>query len=198
MSRRGFTLLETVVALACTAVVLAALYGAVLRTAQADQRTTAHADRVATARGALLVLASELEAVPASDRTPEFRVSAAADGAPWQSLRFVTGARGPAVGADDLPVVEYRVVPDNASRGMLVRVVTPRLGAPAAPRDDPPPLVDAVRRLQVRCFDGRTWSSTWQAAALPRAVEVALGVDDGAGGVEEVATTVTLPAAGGA
>lgn len=196
MTRRGFTLLETVVALACATIVLTALYGAVLRTTAAEQRATAHADRVAAARGALLILASELEAAPASDRVPEFRVTAA-DGAPWQSLRFVTGARGPAVAADDLPVVEYRIVPDGAARGALVRVETPRLGAPAASGEEPPPLVDAVRRLQIRCFDGRTWSSTWHETALPRAVEVALGVDDGAGGVDEVATTVTIPAAGG-
>lgn len=200
MKARGVTLLETLVALACAAMVLAALYGAVLRTTVAQARATAHADRIAAARGVLLSLASELEAAPAAgfDRDARFAVAPPPDGGPaWQTLRFVTGARGPAIAADDLPVVDYRVAADGGDgRGTLVRSETPRRAPPRARGPDPVALVDAVRHFRVRCFDGRAWSSIWRVLTLPRAVELTLGVDDGTGGVEEVATTVTIPAGG--
>ena len=45
----------------------------------------------------------------------------------------------------------------------------------------------------MRCFDGGEWKAAWTAPALPHAVELAVGVDDGAGGALELTTAVTLP-----
>ena len=50
MKRRGFTLLETLVALAVTALVLAALAGAVTRAVAARDHAGAEAERVGAAR----------------------------------------------------------------------------------------------------------------------------------------------------
>jgi hypothetical protein len=45
----------------------------------------------------------------------------------------------------------------------------------------------------VRCFDGVEWSAGWSLPRLPRAVELALAVDDGSGAPDALATTVALP-----
>jgi len=197
MRARGFTLLETLVALGCASIVLAALYGAVLRTTVADARASARADRTAGARSALLAIASELEAarVPTEVGGERLVVGAPPDGGPtWQTLRFATGARGPALAADDLPVVDYRVVADaSGGLGTLVRGETARLARTAA---EPAPVVESVRAFRLRCSDGRAWTTAWTSARLPRAVEIVLEIDDGAGGTQSVATTVTVPAAG--
>jgi len=199
MRTRGFTLLETLVALGCASIVLAALYGAVLRTTIADARASARADRTATARSALLAIASELEAarVPTSTGGERLVVGAPAAGGPaWQTLRFATGARGPALPADDLPVVDYRVVAGaNGTLGTLVRGETARLATTGA--TEPAPVVDSVRAFRLRCSDGREWTPGWSSTVLPRAVEIVLEIDDGAGGSQAVATTVTLLAAAG-
>jgi len=197
MRARGFTLLETLVALGCASIVLAALYGAVLRTTIADARASARADRTSGARSALLAIATELTAarVPTDVGGERLVVGAPPDGGPaWQTLRFATGARGPALSADDLPVVEYRIVTDATGSGTLMRSETPRL-APAA-GSEPAPMVESVRAFRVRCSDGRSWATAWSSPVLPRAVEIVLEVDDGAGGTQSVATTVTVAAAG--
>jgi len=53
-----------------------------------------------------------------------------------------------------------------------------------------------VRTFRVRCFDGSEWKAAWTLPALPRVVELAVGVDDGAGGALELTTAVALPLAG--
>src|SRR5439155_1136637 len=67
MRRRGVTLLETLVALALTALVLAALEGTVVRAAGARARASAVAERAAAGRSILLRLTTELEAAPVAD-----------------------------------------------------------------------------------------------------------------------------------
>ncbi len=202
MRARGFTLLETLVALALTALVLGALGGAVLRAASARTRATDAADRAAAARTVLLRLAAEIEAAqPPAPEDPagreRFVVEPEASARPWSGLRLATAIPGPPLTTTptgDVRVVGYRVEPDpqRPGTGALVRRDAP----PGAPEPPGHPVLEGVHRFRLRCFDGSTWSATWPASRLPRAVEVALGVDDGRGGVEELAVTVTLPAAG--
>ena len=47
----------------------------------------------------------------------------------------------------------------------------------------------------MRCLDGGGWHTVWQGDELPRAVEIAIGQDDGHGGTEELTTAVALQAA---
>jgi prepilin-type N-terminal cleavage/methylation domain-containing protein len=185
--RRGFTLLEAVLALAITALVLAALQGTVGLAAQARARATRVAEREGAARALLVGLAAELEAAlaplaPGGD--DRFVVRAPDPGQPWSTLRFATLGRGTDVG---------RLVAYGVEHGTLVRR---EVGSFAAPHTSEPPgvpLLDAVDRFRVRCFDGGAWRPVWNAPALPRAVELTLATGGGA----EFITSVTLAVEGG-
>jgi prepilin-type N-terminal cleavage/methylation domain-containing protein len=189
--RDGFTLLETLVALALTAVVLSALYGAVARAALARERATSAAERVAAARTLLLRLASELEAAttlgqPGGDE--RFVVAPAPpDGPPWSALGFAT-RDGRRADADEVRLLSYRITP----AGELRRREAMRFDPAEAPESDGLAVLDGVRIFRVRCFDGGAWRGEWTMPLLPRAVEIALGVDD----AEELVTRVVLPTRG--
>jgi type II secretory pathway component PulJ len=189
MRARGTTLLETLVALAVTALVLAALAGLVSRAHAARTRATAAADRVAAVRTVLVRMAAELEAA----RAPGTEVTRDPTRL-WSALRFTTTVRDPAppgVLAGDVRLVGYRVEPDGA----LVRRETARPAPPDAVETDGTALLHGVRAFRVRCFDGTAWVDAWPAGPLPRAVQLDLAVDDGAGGVDEIGTAVALPLA---
>ena len=186
MNARGSTLLETLVALAITALVVSALASAVLRTASAREHATRSADRLASERSALLGITAALEAARRADDDAAFAVDPPADAAsPWSALRLLAAGS-----SDDVRRVGYRV-----ASGVLVRREAPRL-APADATPPDVPVLDAVTLFRIRCFDGTTWTPLWASADLPRAVEVTLAVDDGAGGSDELSATIMLPAGG--
>jgi prepilin-type N-terminal cleavage/methylation domain-containing protein len=189
VSRRGFTLLETLVALAITGVVLGALAGSVRRAALARTRATAEADRIGAARTLLLRLAAELEAArpPDGSRFEPFAVDVPVHDRPWARLRLTTGVFAA------LRTVAYAVEPDRQrpDAGVLVRADAPAGAGDVAGL----PVLDGVRAFRVRCFDGLLWQPAC-AGRLPRAVEVTIAVDDGRRGVEELGVTVTPATAG--
>jgi type II secretion system protein J len=191
----GFTLLETLVALAIAAVVLSALYGAVARASVARERATRSAERVSTARTLLLRLASELEAAttltePGSEE--RFVVAAAPPDAPsWSMLRFAT-RDGRRAAADEIRLLAYRV----EGSGVLRRREALRFPPPDAREPDGLTVLEGVRLFRVRCFDGSAWRDQWTVPLLPRAVEIAIGVDDGIGGTDELVTRVALATRG--
>jgi len=192
MSRRGFTLLETLVALAIGALVLAALYGAVARAASTRDRAATRAEQMAVARTLLLRMGSEIEAALGADEplsAERFVVVGPREGAPpWWTLRFVSAA------GDELRLLGYEVEAAAAGPGTLVRRSAGRFAAgDSAMRT---PVAGAVHRFEVRCFDGAEWRTAWTRPGVPRAVALALDVDDGLGGVEQLATTVVLATAG--
>ena len=192
MSRRGVTLLETLLALALTALILGTLSRSLAGAARSRSAAGTESDRVSAARTVLLRLAAEIEAaVPETgmavdpglgpDSTPRLRVTALVRSDPGTSP------------ASDRRSISYEV---DRTTGVLVR----RERAAPAPEAGPPPeplaVLAGVRRLAVRCFDGTEWRTRWDADVLPRAVEIALGVDDGAGGTEELATTIAVALGG--
>jgi type II secretory pathway component PulJ len=192
MSRRGVTLLETLLALALTALLLGTLSRSLAGAARSRSAAGAESDRISAARTVLLRLAAEIEAaVPETgmavdpglgpDSTPHLRVTALVRSDPGTSP------------ASDRRSISYEV---DRTAGVLVR----RERAAPAPEDGPPPaplaVLAGVRQFAVRCFDGTEWRTRWDADVLPRAVEIALGVDDGAGGTEELATTIAVALGG--
>ncbi|HYR97322.1 MAG TPA: prepilin-type N-terminal cleavage/methylation domain-containing protein, partial [Candidatus Binatus sp.] len=130
--RAGFTLLETLVALAISALVLSALYGAMTRAAAARDRATRGAERMAAARALLVRIAEELEGALGAEQpgTPDrFVVAPPPDpGAPWSSLRMAS------LTGDETRILSYRVEPATPGRGaVLVRRAASRFAPPDAP-----------------------------------------------------------------
>jgi hypothetical protein len=85
-------------------------------------------------------------------------------------------------------LLSYRMEPT----GELRRREGLRFPPPEAPEPAGLVVLDGVRVFRVRCFDGGTWRAEWTSPRLPRAVEIALGVDDGA----ELVTRIALPTRG--
>ncbi len=167
---RGFTLLETLVALAIGGLVLTAAYAAVVRAAAARDGATRRTAGVAAARRALLEVTRVLET--AAPRP--FSADASA-------LRVTESDPEPAL------------IGWTLDDGRLVEQRTALFAAAGAASHRPRVLLDGVRAFAVRCFDGGDWVTGWHAEEAPRAVEVALRLADG----EALRTRVVLPLGGG-
>jgi prepilin-type N-terminal cleavage/methylation domain-containing protein len=167
---RGFTLLETLLALAIGGLVLAAAYAAVVRAAAARDGATQRTAGVAAARRALLEVTQGLET--------------AAPRPFWADASELRVAHG-----DPAP----RLVRWTLEGAQLVERHAPAFGTADAGEGPPRVLLDGVQAFTVRCFDGGAWVTGWRAEAPPRAVELALRM---AGG-EELRTRVVLPLADG-
>ncbi len=169
-STAGVTLLETVLALALTAVVLRAAWGAAARAGLVRERALATVRTLRADRDVLLeVAAAAAAAVPDGVRIDPSGAGSA--------LRLVVGEPAP------------RVVVYTQDGDRLVRTET----SPFRSADVPSPAGDVVagglRRFAVRAFDGREWHDTWAADAPLHGLEIALAPDDG----ELLTTRVALP-----
>jgi prepilin-type N-terminal cleavage/methylation domain-containing protein len=192
VSRRGVTLLETLVALALTALLLGTLSRSLAGAARSRAAAGAESDRLAAARTVLLRLAAEIEAA-VGEKAIELEPGLGPGSS--SRLRVTTTVRTDATifPASDRRTVSYEV--DGAAGTLLRRE---RTAPPSADAPEPEALavLAGVARLAVRCSDGTEWRGRWQSTALPRAVELVLAVDDGAGGAEELATTVGVALGG--
>jgi prepilin-type N-terminal cleavage/methylation domain-containing protein len=155
---RGFTLLETLVALAVTAIVLTALATAVPAALRANEAARARLDRATAARAFLLHLERELASALAEPCT------VAAE--PATRLEFTGGTEPGARLAYTL------------ERGAVVRRSWPRFTAPD-PQAPGVPVLNEVAALSLEAYDGREWLATWTANRPPEAVRVRLRFADG-------------------
>jgi prepilin-type N-terminal cleavage/methylation domain-containing protein len=169
-SERGFTLLETLLALAIGGLVLGAAYTAVVRAAAARDGAVARTAGVASGRRVLLEMARTIESAAPSPFMASERQLQIAAGDPEPRLV--------AYGLEGTRLLERRTSPFAAS------------SAEAAP---PRVLLDDVRDFTVRCFDGGAWTSGWNSESAPRAVELTLQAGDG----EALRTRVVLRLEGG-
>lgn len=179
MNRGGYTVLETMLALALTAVVATAVRGVVTRAGATRDHALDVADRTDGARTALLQIAADVEATVAPDPTAPPRLTiepAATHGASWPQLHLTVA------GSDALPR-SHHVTYAIAAGTRLVR------------HDDGPEtlLLDGVRAFRVRALQNEQWLERWDADALPRAVEIALTVASDDGSAREFATVVPVP-----
>jgi prepilin-type N-terminal cleavage/methylation domain-containing protein len=171
IGRRGFTLVETVLALAITAVVLAAVGGVVGRVAQGGAAVDRRVDALAGGRLLLGLLADEIEgSVPGS------LAVVAADDASGIRLDLTTST------ADGVPVaVTYRLDGDRLLRGARSPFATAEPAAEA--------ILNGVAALAVDCFDGSTWSPRCHGQRPPEAVALRLRLEGG-----ETLRTTVIPA----
>jgi prepilin-type N-terminal cleavage/methylation domain-containing protein len=164
---RGFTLLEILVALAVTAVLLAALARAVptalaARSAAAGQmeRATTSAAVVASIERELASMVDEPVVVAASPARLEF-----------------TG------GAEPGERIAYAL-----ERGALVRRAAPR-GALDGPGGAGTTLLRDVAAIELAAFDGSAWTPTWTLPDAPGAVRLRVVFGDG----QTIETVVPIP-----
>jgi prepilin-type N-terminal cleavage/methylation domain-containing protein len=155
---RGFTLVETAVALAVTAVVLLALATAIPTTLRTTAAATGRLEQTTAARGFLLHLEREL----ATALAEPFVLTAR----PTPRLAF-TG--GPEPGQRLAYAVEH---------GAIVRRATPRFAAANLPTPGVP-LLHHVDAFALDAFDGRDWIAAWDAGTPPAAVRVRIRFADG-------------------
>ena len=181
MKPAGFTLLETMVALALTAIVLTSVRGLVDHVAARRDHAIAAADRVDRTRSALEQIAADLASTVAPDPTAAPRIElhpARPRVGTWPTLRVATAT---ADALAETQVITYAVVADPqphlVRRGPFGEVT----------------LLDAVRAFRVRARGQAEWVDEWLDDAPPRAVEIALAVASPAADEPPLQTVVPIP-----
>jgi type II secretion system protein J len=187
--RRGFTLIELILALAVFAVVLAAVNGVFWGALRLRNKTTRMLESSVTLQQCLSLLQADLQgiAAPGGTYAGTFKTDTIGGTSQWGSptgpeLRTTTGRITDEEPWGDLQKVAYYLrSPTNqiGSAGFdLFRVVTRNL-APSLDEDAQEQWVlSGVDRLDWEFFDGSTWKTTWDpavdTAALPKAIRVQL------------------------
>lgn len=195
--RSGFTLLETLLALAVAAIVIAALAAAHLSLRRALGVTLGHPSPRAETLQALDRLASELRCAadwetPGRTPPPALRAGVAADGI-WR-LDFLARLRPP--DETDLRyarLYRLRYEARPAPGGVALYRSAERHDPYSKPRDHEAPLAGKplarMREWRATFFDGRRWSDRWPDAdngpRLPRLVRIEVVDADGAPAVVE-------------
>jgi prepilin-type N-terminal cleavage/methylation domain-containing protein len=166
----GFTLLEILVALAVTAVLLAAIARAMPTALAARKAAVGALERATTASASLDAIEREL-----ATALPEPIVLATH---PATRLEF-TGGLEPG------ERITY-----SLERGTLVRRAAPRR-ALDAPGGTGRAVLHDVAALDVAAFDGRGWMPTWADADAPAAIRLRVVFTDG----ETIETVAPIPIA---
>jgi len=190
-TRAGFTLLELIMALAASAVILAAIYGVFSRAVHLRAEAMIHARTAGLRLRAAALLRDDLRHALLSGSQAPTPVAATLLGsaqAPGSSfpgyLRFTTTTGRD---LDDTPIadvqrVEYYIVDDpeatDRQAGLLVRTVDRAILAQTAEAPREEPLLHGLERMEVEFYDGTAWQAAWEFTAtdptLPQAVRVRL------------------------
>lgn len=184
---RGFTLIEIILALAASAILLAAIYGLFSRAVKLRDRATERTREVRVQMHAVSVIRNDLRNALISGgllaATLQGSRESRGQGFPGYLKFTATTARD--AGADpvgDVQQIEYYIVTDpkaeNSKAGQLVRAVDRNILAPV--RETPPeePLLVGVESMEVDFYDGGSWQESWgiteEELTLPEAVRVRL------------------------
>jgi type II secretion system protein J len=187
-SQHGFTLVEVMLALAVSAIVLAAIGGIFFSAARLRERTTAMLDEAAPMQQALAILRRDLRGAlpPGGGTLPlagDFR-SEALSGGTAQSDRLTlyttSGSQNSSASWSDIQEVVYELkdpVQKTVAPGRdLIRSVYHNLLGTTVPEPDEQFLVGNVQSLEFTCYDGVDWRESWDTSLsetnLPAAVRV--------------------------
>ncbi|HVR82686.1 MAG TPA: prepilin-type N-terminal cleavage/methylation domain-containing protein [Planctomycetota bacterium] len=196
MNRRGFTLLELLVALIIFATVIAAAYSLFDTSRSLVTRAEFRSQLFQTARTALQAIEDDVRGSTMSGSAFDagfIGLSGGSDKEPTAQLqvisvnRYTGGSRDvnapPPVFGIDLAMVRYWIEPDKSKPAFgLVRdrplELTP-LNGPVQRDEDIVEIARDVAYLNFRYYDGTQWLPTWdstQSGTLPQAVEVTIYV----------------------
>jgi len=192
-SRRGFTLLELLLAIAITGAISVVLFAGLSIAFNLREKAEGKLADRDTTRLAAALITEDLSAAPrprglivseflGTDGTGDGGLDA-------DRVSFVTAAHGLRArdGMGEFRRVEYALETDGDAEasagnvgGRLVRLVTDNLLAVGEPEPDRQVIAERVVGLSLRYFDGNTWVDGWDSIDrdndLPIAVEVVLTV----------------------
>lgn len=182
---RAFTLIEVLLALAVSAIVLAAISGVFYSAVRLRERTTALLDDAAPLHHALVLLRRDLQGAlpPGGVTVGDFKSGLLNTGsAQGFGLQFytTTGVINENAPWGDIQEVTYQLR-DAADRNHalgrdLIRTVTRNLLATTVLNSDEQWLMGNIQSLEFACFDGLDWRDAWDTSAgntnLPIAIRV--------------------------
>ena len=181
--KRGFTLLELLVAISLMALLAGSLYGSLFVGFKAHRAATAAVEPARTAALALELLQQDFDAAlpPTGVLAGAFTGAAGTATGESGTLSFFSGAHAPNAGetACDIRKVDLSVETlPNESLPVLMRRVTTNLLAANDPVVREQVLCRRIRTFSLRYYDGSVWQDMWdstgQGNLLPVAVEVTL------------------------
>lgn len=184
----GFTLLETLLALALLSLLAAALYGTYFSLTRGSEGARGGIESRREVTTTLDMIRREIDAAlfARGDKRLRF-VAEDRDifGKPASTLDFTAitlPAGGDAPSSDQL-AIRYRVV-EKDKRLMLVREAK---GLQALADPVPYPQMEEIEGFTVECYDGSKWVKSWDTSlnqGLPKAVRVTVRMKEGAKGVD--------------
>ncbi len=179
--RRGFTLIEILLALALLAVVITLIQGTYSGTVKSRERSGAESRQLHTAALVLDRLANEISGAYVDPAQPEATgLVITVDGDGNAGLAFTARLQPiPTIRPGGGTEVAY-FVETEGERTRLVRRESPDVDGDLAEGGGPYPVLDDLLRFRVQCYDGEQWLDEWDSreredgSALPRAVSVEL------------------------
>jgi len=195
MTRRGFTLLELLVAIALAGVVALLVYGAARAGSETEARLSASRRRWQAERAMRTLIEDALRnarpAMRPGDAAFALHARTSSTGIPQDDLTFVTRGGFPPLTAD----ADWRVTVQISEAGGALSVIAVPLGVRTPER-----LAGAlpgVTGLEIRVLapSGGPWTRQWALpSAFPRAVALTFWTDSGP---REAALRIALPLGGG-
>jgi len=192
-ARRGFTLLEMLVATAMVAILAGSLYASLYIAFKARRNLLTAVDAVRKCNQAVELIKADLQSavVPKGNLAGIFVGISGGGvlGTGVDSLSFFSAAADvePSAGIGDIMKIEYDCEPLEGGQMALIRYVTTNLLAPVATEPRQEVICRGVSGFVLRYFDGTTWLDSWDSTVqdnlLPMAVEVTIEFQGGAGGV---------------
>ena len=185
MTRRGFTLLEMVVATTMVAVLAGSLYASLYTALKARRQALGLCDDIRRVHAALDFLQADLEAavVPNGVLAGEFHAVAPDQASSDEAfLSFHAAASEPGgAGASGICLVEYSLEPSSDGPDkLLVRRATRNLLAPQQTEPAPEIICRDVQQVALSYFDTTAWQQEWSSAdqdnVLPKAVEIVVAM----------------------
>ncbi len=192
-TRSAFTLIEVMLALAISAIILAAIGGVFYSAIHLRDRTTAALDEAVPLQQAFAVMRRDFAgAIPPGSTNPiagDFKCQVMGSGGGGQADQIqiftTTGVINDRVPWGDVQEVFYELrEPTTSSRNGtgrdLIRTVTRNLLSTTTQESDEQWLLGNVQSLQFLCFDGQNWRDSWDTSMsdtnLPLAVKIRVQV----------------------
>ena len=202
-TRCGFTLIEAILALAISAIVLAAIGGVFAGALRLRDRTADAVDAALPLTQTFEVLRRDLQGTvgPSNVLAGDFKCGAqdmgenmdlGSSGGPGIDFFTTTGVVNDDEPWGDIQEVYYQLAPstDRAGSGHdLVRYVNRNLLTTGTAAPDKQSLMSNVQTVEFDCFDGSQWRNNWDTSQgdtnLPVAVRVSIQLTAPDGGVLE-------------